>query len=175
MKTIVVYTSKYGSTEKYAQWVAKALNCPAKKLSDVSAGDLAAYDTIIYGGGVYASRVAGFKKFLSKLSGAGEKKLVLFMVGMTNPNRTEFYHKVAEQNIPGQWKGKFQVYSLHGDQMYSRMNGLHKLIMRAPKAAAERKPANERTADDIHLIENFGSDIIYTSKEQIKPILDSCS
>jgi len=30
MNTVVVYTSKYGSTEKYAHWIAEALGCNAK-------------------------------------------------------------------------------------------------------------------------------------------------
>lgn len=29
MKTIVIYKSKYGSTKKYAEWIADALNCTA--------------------------------------------------------------------------------------------------------------------------------------------------
>lgn len=171
MKSIVIYTSKYGSTETYARWIAEALDCPAKKLQDVGSGDLASYDAIIYGGGVYASRIAGFKKFLAKLNPANQKTLILFMVGMTNPEQKEFYHKAAEQNIPDQWKGKFKVVPLQGDLLYTRMNGLHKLIMRAPKAAAEQKKPEERTADDLRLIENFGSDIIFADKAQIKPIL----
>lgn len=52
MKAIVVYTSKYGTTEKYARWIAEGLHCPAKELQDISAQDLTAYDTIIYGGGL---------------------------------------------------------------------------------------------------------------------------
>lgn len=171
MKTIVIYTSKYGSTEKYARWIAETLNCPAKKLQDIRAGELDAYDTLVYGGGLYAGGIAGFKKFLSRLESAKDRKLVLFMVGMTSPTETDIYAEIAERNIPAEWKGCFEIFALRGDQLFSKMNGLHKLMMRVPKSMAEKKSASERTEDDKHFLENFGQDVIFASKEQLNPIL----
>lgn len=171
LKAIVVYASKYGSTEKYARWIAEALECPVKKLQELRNLDLGEYDTILYGGGLYAGGIAGFKKFVSRLESTKEKKLVLFMVGMTNPAEKEVYANVAERNIPEKWKGRFEIFALRGDQLFSKMNGLHRLMMRVPKSMTEKKPVSERSEDDKHFLEHFGQDIIYTSKEQINPIL----
>lgn len=172
MNTIVIYTSKYGSTKKYAQWIAEALNCPAKSLKDVSAEELAASDTIIYGGGLYAGTVAGLKKFLSRLASPTNKKLVLCMVGMTNPTQTSFYKEITERNLPAEWKDIFKVFALHGDLQFSKMSVLHKLVMRMPKSMAEKKPQAERTEDDKYFIENFGRDVIWSGREQIKPVVN---
>lgn len=173
MKAIVVYTSKYGSTEKYAKWIAEALACPAKKLKDVSKQELAACDTLIYGGGVYASGIAGLKKFLAQIAPAPNKRFVLFIVGLTNPAQTGTYLEIAKQNLPPEWKSRFEIFALRGDQFFSKMGGMHKLMMRMPKSMAEKKPEEQRTEEDKQFIENFGKDIVFSSKEQIEPLIRS--
>ncbi len=172
MNTIVVYQSQYGSTEQYAKWIAQALNCPAEKLKNVSRQKLSGYQTVIYGGGLYASGINGFKKFLAKLDPAAQKTLALFMVGTTNPQQKEIYEQVAKRNIPAAWEGKFQVFALRGDQAFSRMSGLHKMMMRVPKMMIEKKPEQERSEEERQFLECFGKDIAFVSEEQIAPILD---
>lgn len=58
-KTAVVFKSKYGSTKKYAQWIAEELSCDIFERKNVKSDDLEAYDTVIYGGGLYAGGVKG--------------------------------------------------------------------------------------------------------------------
>lgn len=173
MKAIVVYTSKYGSTEKYARWLGEALSCSAKKLGEVSAQELADYDTIIYGGGIYAGSVAGLKKFLSKLDSPQGKRLVLFMVGITNPAEEKVYADIVERGLSSKWRDHFTTFALRGDQLFTKMSGLHKLMMRIPKAAAEKKPVAERSIDDKRFIEEFGNDIVFASREQLGPLIKS--
>ncbi|NLV36808.1 MAG: flavodoxin [Clostridiaceae bacterium] len=172
MNTVVVYTSKYGSTEKYAQWIAEALGCKAKKLSELSSKSLSAFDTIIYGGGIYAGAIAGFKKFLSKLGSNDNKTLALYIVGLTDPQKQDAYTEIADKNIPPEWKNRFKVFAFRGDQRFSRMSTMHKLMMRVPKSMAEKKPPEQRTEDDRMFIENFGKDVLLSDKGFILPLVD---
>lgn len=175
MKAIVVYSSKYGTTQRYAQWIAEALECPAKKLRDVNAQELNTYDTIIYGGGIYAGSVSGLKKFLPRLGTAQGKRLVLFIVGMTNPSQTGAYDEIANRNLPAEWRERFEVFYLRGDQLFSKMSGMHKLMMRMPKAMIEKKPQAERTEEDHKFLESFGCDTVFSNREQVEPILQKLS
>lgn len=61
MKNIVVYESKYGSTEKYAKWIGEELNCKVSKISDVTTEELLNYDNIVFGGWLQAGKIKGFK------------------------------------------------------------------------------------------------------------------
>lgn len=171
-KTIVIYTSKYGSAEKYAKWIAEALACPVKGLKDIHDRELSDYDTIIYGGGLYAGSVAGIKKFLQQLNSSNEKRLILFMVGMTNPAEKDIYEELAKRNLPQEWREKFEIFSFRGDLNFSKMSGLHKLMMRMRKSIAEKSPETERTEDDRQFLETFGSDVIFTSREQVEPLVN---
>lgn len=172
MNTIVVYKSKYGSTEKYGHWIAEALGCSAKRLSDVSSKDLSSFDTIIYGGGLYAGGVAGLKNFLAKLGKADNKTLALYMVGLTNPEMKDVYSEIANKNIPPVYKNRIEVFAFRGDQQFSQMSILHKLMMRIPKSMAEKKPLEQRTEEDKMFIDSFGKDVFFSNKTFILPLVD---
>ena len=58
-RIIVVYISIYGSTKTYAEWIAQALNARLARAKEVKPGSLSDYDTVIYGGGLYAGTIAG--------------------------------------------------------------------------------------------------------------------
>ena len=49
-RTIVIYKSKNGSTEKYAKWIAETLDCKEIKTEDFSKKDFKNYEKIISGG-----------------------------------------------------------------------------------------------------------------------------
>ena len=47
-KTIVVYKSKHGSTEKYARWIGEELDCPVVSEKDFQRKNFSLYDNIIF-------------------------------------------------------------------------------------------------------------------------------
>lgn len=62
---IVMYQSKYGATQKYAQWLADALGCSLKETKKATLDQVQKHDVIILGGGTYATGIAGVS-FLKK-------------------------------------------------------------------------------------------------------------
>ena len=84
MKTIVAYKSKSGYTKKYAQWIGEELGCDIKDNPELS--DIWRYDTIIYGGGMYAGGFNGGKLITKNLDKLKGKRIALFAVG-SNPGR----------------------------------------------------------------------------------------
>ena len=66
-KSIVIYTSKRGSTRQYAEWIAEDLGCKALPLSDAKGIDLHEYDCVIYGGWIRGSGIVDFDKFAKML------------------------------------------------------------------------------------------------------------
>ena len=81
MSGIILYKSKYGATKKYAEWIAERTGFACIKTDEADVKKLAEYDTIILGGGVYASGIAGLsflKKNVDKLAG---KKILVYCCG----------------------------------------------------------------------------------------------
>ena len=69
-KTVVIYRSVYGYTKTYAEMIAEELACDLREYSEITSDNLLMYDTIIYGGGLYAVGINGInliKKNYDKL------------------------------------------------------------------------------------------------------------
>lgn len=62
-KGIILYQSKYGATEKYARWLQEETGFDIMKTKGADISSLLKYNTIILGGGVYASGIAGLSFF----------------------------------------------------------------------------------------------------------------
>lgn len=172
MKTIIIYKSKYGSSKQYATWVADALHCEAVSVEKVHLNDLLAHDVIIYVGGLYAGSVSGFKQVSKHLDALQNKKLLLCMVGMTNPADQEKYQQTFINNVPEQYRDIVKPFALHGDQIFSKMNVIHRFMMKMPKAMAEKIPVEQRTEDDFHFLEHFGEDVYFANQENTHDIVE---
>lgn len=166
MKIIVVYKSKYGYTKKYAQWLAESLDCDIKE--NVSLADIMGYDTIIYGGGIYAGRINGAKlitKNLEKLSG---KKLVLFAVGSSvgRPEELEaFWKQALEENV----RLNIPHFYLRGGFDYGKLGSVDRLMMNMLKKMLLKK--DTLTEDDKGLLAAYETPVDFTDRENLEGIL----
>lgn len=73
-KTAVIYKSKYGSTKKYAQWIAEELGADLMETDKTKLSALQNYDVIVYGGGLYAGGVSGISLVTKNFSSIMDKE-----------------------------------------------------------------------------------------------------
>ncbi|NLL75966.1 MAG: hypothetical protein GX235_01770 [Clostridiales bacterium] len=98
MKTIVVYNSKTGFSEKYGKWIAQELKCEAVSYKNMTPDKWKECDTIIYGGGVIAGKISGVDKVKARPEVKG-KKLVVYTVGATPMDAREIIDTVKNGNL----------------------------------------------------------------------------
>ena len=99
MKAIVIYKTKYGSTKTYAGWIAEELSCEAVDVSKVKTDDLTLYDTIVYGGGLYAEVINGVSLITKNIESIKDKKIAVFSTGITPLDCRAYYDEmVIEKN-----------------------------------------------------------------------------
>ena len=134
MKAVVIYKSKYGSTRQYAEWIAEELSADIFDAKSVNAKNLAEYDTIIYGGGLYAEVIAGvtlITKNMDKLSG---KKLIVFTTGITPIEYREYYDKlVLDKNFKGDIREKIKVFNFLGKMILDELTLPHRTAIKSLK------------------------------------------
>jgi len=175
MKTIVVYSSKYGSTKKYAGWLTDELKCDLKEKREVSINGLEEYDTIIYGGGLYAGGVNGIDIFTKNFDKLKDKHLVLFTCGLADPNIEENKNNI-QKNIYKVFNEemieKIKLYHLRGGMDYSKLSIKHSMMMKMLKTVILKKSQSERTDEERQIIDTFGKIVDFTDKNTIKPIVD---
>lgn len=80
MKTLLIYNSIHkGNTEKVAKKIAEVLGADLKKPSEIGVGELADYDLIGFGSGIYGGLFhASVLKFISELPDMAGKKAFAF-------------------------------------------------------------------------------------------------
>ena len=98
MNGVILYQSKYGASKRYADWLSEetGFQCIETRKSDIN--EIVTYDTIILGGGLYASGIAGLsflKKNISKLTG---KKIIVFCCG-ASPYEENAFQQIKEHNL----------------------------------------------------------------------------
>lgn len=100
MKSIaIVYKSKYGSTKKYAQWITEEIRGDLFESSEVTTNKLMEYDIIVYGGGLYASGIAGISVITKNFDALKHKDIIIFTVGLGSTNRDEVFHPIINKTF----------------------------------------------------------------------------
>lgn len=132
MKSIVIYTSKTGFTQRYAKCLSDRLNSTiitldeAKKMGD---DFLDEYDAIIYGGWAKAGSIVGSKYLIQEIDKLKGKKIAIFMVGASPSNYD--YIEVAIDNILNDEQKKYaKVFYCQGGLNYEKMSTLSKIGMK---------------------------------------------
>ena len=171
IKTAVIYKSRYGTTKRYAQWLADALNADIFDAADISTLQLNNYDILIYGGSLYAGSIAGLKSVSKNIGENFNKTLVVFTVGLADPSITD-YSPILQKAFTSKQLEKTKIFHLRGGINYKKLSFLHKIMMSFKKREAEKLPPDQRTSDDIGVLETYGKEVDFTSKAAIEPLLE---
>ena len=171
MNAIVIYKSKYGSTKAYAQWIAEELDCMAVNAKETKIDDILGYDTIIYGGGLYAEVIAGvglITKNIDKLSG---KKLVVYSTGITPPDCREYYDDlVLKKNFKPEMLGKIKIYNFMGKMVLDELSVVHRTALKTLKKIMSGK--ENPTKMEKMLIDLCDKDGDFSDRESIKDLIE---
>ena len=175
MKCIVTYSSKYGSTKKYAQWIAEELSCDAKEIKTVSTDALKNYDVIIHGGGLYAGGVSGLDRLIKDFPALRDKKIILFTCGLADPqsekNVTQIESNIAGK-IPREMYDEITQFHFRGGIDYSRLSVVHRMMMWMLCHVMKKKGYESLSDEDRLMLDTYGKKIDFTDKSSIKPLID---
>jgi menaquinone-dependent protoporphyrinogen IX oxidase len=170
--TVVIYKSNYGATKQYAQWISQELGADLFDHSDIKADDLVKYKTIIFGGALYASGIIGLDIIKKNFEKIKDKNIVVFTVGLADPENEEQFIPIIDQNFTDEMKERIFVSHLRGRIDYSKLNFIHRSMMNMVKKVVSKKAERNRTEEDIQMIETFGDKADYVDKNAIKPIVE---
>ena len=130
-KTIIIYSSKTGFSQRYAQWLAEELNCQALSFRDRKDVSLSAYRTIILTGGIYAGQMSRLKWLKKQLPSLAGKRVAVIAVGcspMGNPTLPESMEKLIKS------------FYCQGGLDYEHMGTIDRAMMAALRATLKNKP-----------------------------------
>ena len=170
MNAIVIYKSKYGSTKDYAMWIAEELGCEAKDAKSVKVLDLLAYDTIIYGGGLYAEIIAGVSLITKNIDKLKDKKLIVYTTGITPTDVREYYdHEVLDKNFKPEIRQYIKVYNFMGKMISDELSAPHRAAIKMLKKIMSAK--ENPTDMEKMLIDLCDADGDFTDRNEIADLI----
>lgn len=168
MKTVVIYKSKTGFVKKYAEWIAEELSADIFEASKVTTDMLTVYDTVIYGGGLYAAGINGAKLITQNLDKLKGKKVIVFATG-ASPSREEAMNEVRNKNFTTEQQKQIQFFYLRGGFDYSKLKPFDKVLMTLMKWMLKRK--KELTPDERGMLAAYDKPVYFIMKENIDEII----
>ena len=170
MNAVVLYRSRYGFTERYAGWIAQELGADCLPVQSCKASQLSGYDTVIYGGGLYAGGING-ARFLVKRRGALRgKRVVVFTVGFAPVDQPAAFAGVIERNFPQDMRGEIKFFHLRGGMDYPHLSFAHRMMMGMLRRMLSKK--ENPTDDDKALLATYGETLDYTDRASIAPLIE---
>lgn len=170
-KVAVVYKSKYGSTKNYANWIAEEVDATLYESSDFRANEISKYDTVIYGGGLYASGIAGISVITKNYELLKDKNLIVFTVGLASTKEKEVFIPIIDKNFTKEMQGHIKFFHLRGGIEYNKLGLIHKAMMAMLKKMITKKEPGSLTDEDKGLLATYGKKVDFTDKDSISPII----
>jgi len=176
-QAIVLYFSKYGSTKKYAGWIAEELKGDICDIKDARPNQLHEYDTIVLGSALYAGRIKGLHLLVDNYEKIKDKKIIVFTCGVADYRKAEncdSIYKRLEEAIPKNILDSIKVFYLRGSIDYKKLSFIYKIMMGMVRNMVLKKGAGNLNEENKEFLETFGKTVDFTDRNSIKGIVDYC-
>ena len=162
-KGAIIYSSRYGATRQYAEWLSEELKWPLLKAENTAYEDLISYETLIIGSSVYIGKLL-IKAWLRINSPIlGDKNLLFFIVCGTPASEKEEQDKIARTNIPRDIIGPANVFFLPGRVAMGKLSWRDRFMLKMG-ARLQKDPAKKAA---------MLKDVDGVRKELLAPILQN--
>lgn len=171
--TLVLYTTKHGETQRYAERIAEPLDALVKDAAYAKAADAKTYDAVVLGCCVYAGKIKGLDFFADHAAELADKRLVLFTCGLYDPQLPDVGKALDDQirTALGDAADNVCVFHLRGSIRWKSLGVVERMMLKALLSAAKKKPEQERTLIERQMIETEGGAIDFTDEADLAPIV----
>lgn len=167
--TVVLYQSRYGAAKRYAAWLSGELGCDSIRVSDAVIEQIQKYDTVILGGGVYASAISGLE-FLTKHADALRgKRLCVFAVG-ASPYGEETLARLRQKNMAGALSD-VPLFYLRGAWNGSCLTLRDKMLCKLMEKIISKKADADCDSWERTLLQPDAPDADWTDRMYLSPML----
>ena len=171
MKGIILYASKYGATKRYAEWLAEKTGFDCVETKKAKIEDVKQYDTILLGGGIYASGIAGLSFLKKNITQLREKKVIVFCDG-ASPYEERAFQQIVAHNLKDSLAG-LRCFYCRGAWDPDAMSLADRTLCRMlQKAVAKKKPEDCEIWEKA-LLEAGDQKHDWTDRSYLAPILEA--
>ena len=170
MNGVILYQSKYGATKKYANWLKDETGFNSIETKKADINDIVKYDTIILGGGIYASGIAGLQFLKKNINKLKDKKIVVFCCG-ASPYDEKAFQQVKERNFKDSLSN-IPLFYCRGAWDIDSMSFKDRTLCKLLRKAVEKKDPADYEVWKKAIVEAGEKKNDWTDKKYIEPILE---
>lgn len=170
MKTLIVYKSKTGFTQKYAEIIALETAASCMNSEGISAGDLAGYDRIVYGSRLFAGKIDGLDEFKKVFARSGSKSLVVFATGATPNAAAQIINEMWKANLSEEELSAIPHYYMQAGLNYENMPFIEKTVMKIMSVMMKKK--KNKSEQDEGFARAIAASHDISSKEYAMPLIE---
>jgi len=176
-KTLIIYSSKYGFTKKYAYRLAEKLNADIIEDKDFKTIMIGEYLTLVFGGSLYAGRCSAAHLLAKHFEQIEDKKIVLFTCGLLDvskeSNILEISKSINKVIVP-KVRDKIKIFHLRGGLDYNGLSFAHKMMVKMVHSLALKKTEDKLTDMERDVIECFGRQTDFSDMKMLEPMIQYC-
>ena len=169
MKGIILCRSKYGASRKYADWLSEETGFKVIDTKNADIKEVSGYDTIILGGGVYASAVAGIAFLKKNIDALRGKKIYVYCCGAA-PYDDEILDIIKKKNLKDKLSG-IPCFYYQGMWDLEGMNFADKAMCKMYIKMLDKKDPSTISAWERPFLEAKDKKCDWTKKEYLTPLL----
>ncbi|MGL5750352.1 MAG: flavodoxin domain-containing protein [Paraclostridium sp.] len=170
-KIAVIYKTKYGSTKKYAGWIALKLEADLYEVSDIRPKHLLEYDIIIFGGGLYIGKINGINFIKNNYDKIKDRQLLIFTVGMQTIN-DDIRDKIIDMNFKNMELENVNIFNYMGAFEYRQLSIIDKMLITPIKKQIYYKNVRDLTIEDENLLKGFKNLVDLSNKKSINSLIE---
>ena len=168
MKTAVIYNSQTGFTQKYAEWISKAVGADCFEFATAKKRNFDRYDAVVFGGWACAGRISKISWFKSKIDIWSGKTLIAFCTGGSPAGNSEI-ETFLSNNFNESEREKVHVFYCPGGLNYEKMPTGSKLMMKMFRKMVHAK--KDKTEADMEMLRMISCSYDISDKKYIEPIV----
>ncbi len=170
-KIAVIYKSRYGSTKRYAGWIALKLGADLYEVSDIRDKDLLEYNTIIYGGPIYQEQIKGINFIKRNYESIKNKNIIIFIVGISEENDS-YIDNILTNNLSEDMKKNITYFYFRGDFDYEQLSIADKIRIKVFKNTILFTNKDKLSEIKKSIIEVYKKPMNFSDKKSIKDLIN---
>lgn len=170
-KTLIVYQSKTGFTERYAQMIARETGALLLPLAKAKPAALTGCGTVLFGSRAHAGRLDGWAKGKRLLAAAraGGARCAVFATGATPAAEQATVEQFWAQSLTAEERAALPHFYLQSGLCYEKMSLIDWLMMRA--LAAMLRGKKDKTPEEAAMQRMISGSFDSSGEEYALPVI----
>ncbi len=169
MKALILYHSKTGFTQRYAEWIAEETDADCESFDHRDGIRFGDYDAVLFGSSVHAATILKLKWFKRQIPDWEGKRLAVFAVGAMPLSSGTPVEQLFAQNLTAEERRRVATFYLPGGLDYERMGAVDRAMMAIFRKMLAGKKA--RTPDEEAALKAISSSYDASDRRAIAPIV----